>query len=62
MKTPILNIFTCTLALLLAVPSATTHAQSANSVTAKEAYIYGNPMVDNYRIVYAYLMDTEGPE
>ena len=29
---------------------------------AKEAYIYGNPMVDNYRIVYAYFMDTEGPE
>lgn len=29
---------------------------------AKEAYIYGNPMVDNYRIVYAYFMDTEDPE
>ncbi len=55
--------------MLLALPFATTHAQSANSVTvqeaqqiAKEAYIYGNPMVDNYRIVYAYFMDTEGPE
>jgi hypothetical protein len=29
---------------------------------AKEAYIYGNPMVDSYRIVYAYFMDTENPE
>ena len=29
---------------------------------AKEAYIYGEPMVDNYRIVYAYFMDIEGPE
>ena len=29
---------------------------------AKEAYIYGNPMVDNYRIVYAYFIDTENPE
>ena len=29
---------------------------------AKEAFIYGEPMVDNYRVVYAYFMDTEGPE
>ncbi len=69
MKPTIFNTVTCTLALLLAVPFATTHVQSANSVIvqeaqqiAKEAYIYGNPMVDNYRIVYAYFMDTEGPE
>ncbi len=29
---------------------------------AKEAYIYGNPMVDNYRVMYAYFMDAEDPE
>ncbi|MGI1986758.1 DUF1254 domain-containing protein [Shewanella glacialipiscicola] len=29
---------------------------------AKEAYIYGNPMVDNYRIQYAYFVDTQSPE
>ena len=29
---------------------------------AKEAYIYGNPVVDNYRIQYAYFIDTNNPE
>jgi hypothetical protein len=28
---------------------------------AKEAYIYGFPMVDNYRILYAYFVDRGGP-
>jgi hypothetical protein len=29
---------------------------------AKEAYIYGFPMVDNYRIQYSYFVDTKNPE
>ncbi len=29
---------------------------------AKEAYIYGYPMVDNYRIQHAYFVDRESPE
>jgi hypothetical protein len=29
---------------------------------AKEAYVYGEPMVDNYRIQYAYFVDTKNPE
>jgi hypothetical protein len=29
---------------------------------AKEAYIYGEPMVDNYRIQYAYFVDRANPE
>ncbi len=29
---------------------------------AKEAYIYGFPLVDSYRIQYAYFVDREGPE
>ena len=29
---------------------------------AKEAYIYGFPMVDNYRVQYAYFVDNEDPE
>jgi len=29
---------------------------------AKEAYIYGEPMVDNYRIQYAYFVDRTNPE
>jgi hypothetical protein len=29
---------------------------------AKEAYVYAEPMVDNYRVVYAYFVDADGPE
>lgn len=29
---------------------------------AKEAYIYGFPMVDNYRILHSYFIDTSHPE
>lgn len=29
---------------------------------AKEAYVYGFPMVDGYRILYAYFVDQDGPE
>ena len=29
---------------------------------AKDAYIYGYPMVDSYRIQHAYFIDTAGPE
>ena len=29
---------------------------------AKEAYIYGYPLVDNYRIQYAYFVDRENSE
>ena len=29
---------------------------------AKEAYVYGFPLVDNYRIQYAYFVDTKNPE
>src|SRR3954453_17000451 len=29
---------------------------------AKEAYVYGFPLVDNYRIQYGYFVDTKDPE
>jgi hypothetical protein len=29
---------------------------------AKEAYIYGNPLVDHYRIFYSYFIDESGPD
>ena len=43
------------------------HAQEAATPTearaiAKEAYIYGYPMVDSYRIQHAYFVDTGNPE
>ncbi|MEI6682531.1 MAG: DUF1254 domain-containing protein [Bacteroidota bacterium] len=35
--------------------------EEARSI-AKEAYIYGFPMVDGYRIIYAYFIDSNNPE
>jgi len=55
---------TIAFATLLALAPA--HAQ--NSITpaearaiAKEAYIYGYPMVDNYRVIHAYSLDRQNP-
>jgi hypothetical protein len=41
--------------------AATVSADEARAI-AKEAYIYGFPMVDNYRIQHAYFVDTGNPE
>lgn len=50
-----------------AAKSIPVHAQSGVSpdearAIAKEAYIYGFPVVDNYRIQYAYFVNTKNPE
>lgn len=36
-------------------------AEQARAI-AKEAYIYGFPMVDNYRVMYSYFVDKDDPE
>lgn len=36
-------------------------AEQARAI-AKEAYIYGFPLVDSYRIQHSYFVDTKGPE
>jgi hypothetical protein len=45
---------------------ATVHAadvlEDEARAIAKEAYIYGFPMIDNYRIQHAYFVDTKNPE
>jgi hypothetical protein len=50
----------------LASASGNVQAQEVTAAEAraiaKEAYIYGFPMVDNYRIQYAYFVDTKNPE
>lgn len=51
----------------LAVMMAPAHAADAVTLAearaiAKEAYIYANPMVDGYRIQYAYFVDQANPE
>src|SRR6185295_14540963 len=60
-------VITATLALASGLALST--PASAADITpeearaiAKEAYIYGFPMVDNYRIQYAYFVDKQNPE
>ena len=47
---------------LIAVARAESIAPEEARAIAKEAYIYGFPMVDNYRIQHAYFVDTKNPE
>ncbi|CAN7506273.1 DUF1254 domain-containing protein [Phyllobacterium sp. LjRoot231] len=59
--------FACGIALLPALHFTAARAQTGASpdearTIAKEAYIYGFPMVDNYRIEYAYFVDAKNPE
>jgi hypothetical protein len=42
-------------------PQSTVTPTEARAI-AKDAYVYGFPMVDNYRIQYAYFIDTSNPE
>ncbi len=43
------------------MPSHSLTVADARAI-AKEAYIYGFPLVDNYRILYSYFVDVGGPE
>jgi hypothetical protein len=45
-----------------AAPRAEDITPSEARAIAKDAYIYGFPMVDSYRIQYAYFVDTKNPE
>lgn len=51
---------------LLVGCSIPAHAQTVTSAEtraiAKEAYIYGFPLVDNYRVQHSYFMDRDNPE
>ena len=66
MKT-ISRVISVVLALLASAGTATVHAQSpvtpkeAREIV-KEAYVYGFPMVDSYRVQYAYFVDRANPE
>lgn len=42
-------------------PPAAVTPEQARAI-AKEAYIYGFPIVDNYRVMYSYYVDKEDPE
>jgi hypothetical protein len=64
--THISKLFAVTLALTGALTFTTTRAADITTdearAIAREAYIYGFPMVDNYRIQYAYFVDKQSPE
>jgi hypothetical protein len=68
MKAPITAALSaCAIILLASVPLQLARAQTNISPTearaiAKEAYIYGFPLVDNYRIQYDYFVDTTGSQ
>jgi hypothetical protein len=62
-----LNAFAGALALLFCLPLTVARAQSSITpaearAIAKEAYIYGYPMVDGYRILHAYFVNRASPE
>src|SRR5256884_4570188 len=67
MKTITRRGFVSGVAMLPALHFSATHAQAGVSpaearAIAKEAYIYGFPIVDNYRIQHAYWVDKATPE
>jgi hypothetical protein len=74
MKITTMKRLVCAMALLLCQPFATVNAQQgagADSavitpeearIIAREAYVYGFPVVDNYRIQYTYFVDRDNPE
>src|SRR6266403_4268657 len=57
-----------TLVAALAAAVALTSVRAADitpaeaCAIAKEAYVYGFPIVDNYRIQYSYFVDSKNPE
>ena len=64
-----MNMKTITTLLMLAASLTFPVVGNASDVTpsearaiAKEAYIYGFPMVDSYRIEYGYFVDKKDPE
>ena len=65
--TRLIRAVVCTTAVFAAVTLQ--YAQAQTSVTpgearaiAKEAYIYANPLVDSYRVLYGYFVDRENPD
>src|ERR1700727_953623 len=56
--------FSAVLGTVLTAESASAQTLTVNEARAiaKEAYIYGFPLVDNYRVQYSYFVDHSSPE
>lgn len=52
----------CALAIASKAPAVDVVTPEEARAIAKEAYIYGFPLVDSYRIQHAYFVDRENPE
>jgi len=66
-KLGLIKAVTCTMALLAAVALQNAFAQTTVTpaearAIAKEAYIYGLPLADSYRILYGSFVDKKNPE
>ncbi|HTB01578.1 MAG TPA: DUF1254 domain-containing protein, partial [Bradyrhizobium sp.] len=62
-----LSLLALTIALVFGLVSnsaahAAVTAEDEARAIAKEAYIYGYPLVDNYRVEYSYFVDRQDPE
>src|SRR5215471_339154 len=55
-------LLSCSLAAAFHVRAADEVSPAEVRAIAREAYIYGFPMVDGYRIQYAYFVDRNNPE
>lgn len=62
LKFSILTGFLSVLLAFLNSCTQTTLTPEETRAIAKEAYTYANPMVDHYRILYSYFVDTENPD
>src|SRR5580698_5900125 len=67
MKLVTRRTFASGIALLPSLRFSAAHAQAGITpaearAIAKEAYVYGFPLVDSYRIQYKYFVDSKGPE
>src|SRR5437773_7440344 len=60
-KTVLAAALVSTLALTFTTHAADISRTEARAIV-KEAYIYGFPLVDNYRIQYGYFVDRQNPE
>jgi hypothetical protein len=66
-KLRLINKFTCAMALLAALTFQNAQAQTEITpedarAIAKQAYIYGLPLADSYRILYGSFVDKTNPE
>src|SRR5438270_6448798 len=63
-----MKLFRTQILALAIVPTLTVTVRAADPTPAearaiaKEAYVYGFPLVDNYRIQYGYFVDSKNPE